>query len=44
MDFSLFIQMERIDEEQSQKRLYDEFVDLCQIADKSGFKLSLIHI
>ena len=38
MDFSLFIQMERIDEEQSQKRLYDEFVDLCQIADKSGFK------
>ena len=38
MDFSLFAHMERIDEEQSQKRLYEEFVELCQIADKSGFK------
>ena len=38
MNFSLFIQMERIDEEQSQKRLYEEYVELCQIADRSGFK------
>ena len=38
MDFSLFAHMERIDEGQSQKRLYDEFVELCQIADQSGFK------
>ncbi len=38
MDFSLFAHMERIDEEQSQKRLYEEFVELCQIADRSGFK------
>ena len=38
MEFSLFAHMERIDEEQSQKRLYDEFVELCQIADRSGFK------
>ena len=30
MEFSLFAHMERIDEEQSQKRLYDEFVELCQ--------------
>ena len=38
MEFSLFAHMERIDEGQSQKRLYDEFVELCQIADRSGFK------
>jgi len=38
MDFSLFAHMERIDEGQSQKRLYEEFVELCQIADRSGFK------
>ena len=37
MDFSFFVHMERIDEEQSQKHLYEEFVELCQIADKSGF-------
>jgi len=30
--------MERIDEEQSQKRLYEEYVELYQIADRSGFK------
>ena len=38
MDFSLFAHMERIDEEQPQKRLYEEFIELCQIADRSGFK------
>ena len=38
MEFSLFAHMERIDEGQSQKRLYVEFVELCQIADRSGFK------
>ena len=38
MNFSLFAQMERIDEEQSQKRLYEEYVELYQIADRSGFK------
>jgi len=37
MDFSFFAHMERVDEEQAQKRLYEEFIELCQIADKSGF-------
>ena len=38
MDFSFFVHMERIDDEQSQKQLYEEFIELCLIADKSGFK------
>ena len=37
MRFSLFIHMERIDEQQPQGQLYEEMVDLCQLADRSGF-------
>lgn len=36
MKFSLFAHMERIDPEQDQKQLYDEFVQLCKIADDGG--------
>ncbi len=36
MKFSLFAHMERISPEQDQKQLYDEFVQLCQIADDGG--------
>lgn len=37
MRFSLFIHMERIDEQQPQNQLYEEMVELCQLADRSGF-------
>ncbi len=30
--------MERYDEAQSQKRLYEECVELCEMADNGGFK------
>lgn len=36
MKFSLFVHMERLDPDQDQKRLYDEFVELCEIADRGG--------
>ncbi|WP_027233966.1 LLM class flavin-dependent oxidoreductase [Leisingera caerulea] len=36
MKFSLFAHMERISEDQDQKRLYDEFIQLCKIADDGG--------
>lgn len=36
MKFSLFVHMERLDASQNQKRLYEEFVQLCEIADKGG--------
>jgi len=36
MKFSLFAHMERLDPSQSHKQLYDEFVTLCEIADKGG--------
>ncbi|MGN8114336.1 LLM class flavin-dependent oxidoreductase [Labrys sp. 22185] len=36
MKFSLFVHMERLDAGQSHKQLYDEFVALCEIADKGG--------
>lgn len=36
MKFSLFAHMERISPDQDQKQLYDEFVQLCQIADRGG--------
>ncbi len=36
MKFSLFAHMERISPEQNQKQLYDEFVELCKIADAGG--------
>lgn len=36
MKFSLFGHMERISADQNEKQLYDEFVELCQIADRGG--------
>ena len=36
MKFSLFAHMERISPDQDQKQLYDEFVQLCKIADEGG--------
>ena len=36
MKFSLFGHMERISAGQDEKQLYDEFVELCQIADRGG--------
>lgn len=36
MKFSLFVHMERLDASQSHKSLYEEFVALCEIADKGG--------
>ena len=36
MKFSLFAHMERISPDQDQKQLYDEFVELCKIADRGG--------
>ena len=38
MEFSFFMHMERYDEAQSQKCLYEEYVELCEIADNGGFK------
>lgn len=37
MRFSLFIHMERIDASQSQQQLYEEMIELCQLADRNGF-------
>ena len=36
MKFSLFIHMERVSAEEDQKRLYDEMIALCRIADEGG--------
>lgn len=36
MKFSLFCHMERVDEQQRQKDLYEEFMSLCKIADEGG--------
>jgi alkanesulfonate monooxygenase SsuD/methylene tetrahydromethanopterin reductase-like flavin-dependent oxidoreductase (luciferase family) len=36
MKFSLFVHMERLDAAQDQKQLYDEFIALCEIADRGG--------
>lgn len=36
MKFSLFAHMERISPEEDQKQLYDEFIELCKIADRGG--------
>ncbi|KZK90321.1 Alkanal monooxygenase alpha chain [Pseudovibrio sp. Ad46] len=36
MKFSLFIHLERISADESQQKLYDEFLQLCEIADKGG--------
>ncbi len=37
MKFSLFVHMERLTPEDDQTRLYEEFIELCELADKSGF-------
>ena len=37
MKFSLFAHMERIDSQQNQAQLYEEFIELCLLADQSGF-------
>lgn len=36
MKFSLFVHMERLDASQNHKQLYEEFLQLCEIADKGG--------
>ncbi|MEN4904510.1 LLM class flavin-dependent oxidoreductase [Luteimonas sp. TWI1416] len=36
MRFSLFIHMERVSDQQTQKQLYDEMIELCRIADEGG--------
>ncbi|MEQ9695585.1 LLM class flavin-dependent oxidoreductase [Shimia sp. SDUM112013] len=36
MKFSLFAHMERISPDQDQKKLYDEFIALCKMADAGG--------
>ncbi|MBL8791278.1 MAG: LLM class flavin-dependent oxidoreductase [Rhizobiales bacterium] len=37
MKFSLFVHMERLGPEQKHAELYQEFIDLCEMADKGGF-------
>jgi len=37
MKFSLFVHMERLNAQQNHKELYDEFIDLCVMADQGGF-------
>jgi flavin-dependent trigonelline monooxygenase, oxygenase component len=36
MKLSLFVHMERLGPDQSQRQLYDEFLELCRIADEGG--------
>jgi len=36
MKFSLFAHMERVDDQQTQSELYQEFLSLCDMADKGG--------
>ena len=36
MKFSLFVHMERVDAAEPQQRLYEEMIELCQIADAGG--------
>jgi len=36
MKFSLFVHMERLNAEQTHASLYQEFVELCEIADRGG--------
>jgi alkanesulfonate monooxygenase SsuD/methylene tetrahydromethanopterin reductase-like flavin-dependent oxidoreductase (luciferase family) len=36
MKFSLFIHMERVSADEDQRRLYEEMIALCQIADEGG--------
>ena len=43
MKFSLFIHMERLTDEQSQQQLYEEYIDLCLLADQSGFSVDTLR-
>lgn len=36
MNFSLFIHMERVSARDDERRLYDEMIELCRIADEGG--------
>jgi alkanesulfonate monooxygenase SsuD/methylene tetrahydromethanopterin reductase-like flavin-dependent oxidoreductase (luciferase family) len=36
MKFSLFVHMERLDAGQSHASLYDEYIELCEMADRGG--------
>lgn len=36
MKFSLFIHMERVSDKDDQRQLYDEMIELCQMADEGG--------
>ena len=36
MKFSLFVHMERVSADEPQQRLYEEMLELCQIADENG--------
>ncbi len=36
MKFSLFVHMERLDAGQSHESLYDEYIELCEMADRGG--------
>ena len=36
MKFSLFVHMERLNASQNHEELYEEFLNLCEIADKGG--------
>ncbi|WP_333668232.1 flavin-dependent trigonelline monooxygenase oxygenase component [Acinetobacter guillouiae] len=36
MRFSLFVHMERVSDQETHKQLYDEMIELCQIADRGG--------
>lgn len=38
MQFSLFAHMERLTAEEPQDRLYEEFLDLCRMADEGGMR------
>lgn len=38
MEFSLFAHMERIDASQSHEQLYEDFIEICQIADTGGMR------
>lgn len=36
MKFSLFVHMERLNADETHSQLYEQFVDLCEIADRGG--------
>lgn len=38
MEFSLFAHMERTSADQPQDRLYEEFIELCKMADDAGMR------